>query len=338
MPGSGPLTKADGGFFQLPLELRQEIYFHYLRATSVPTLWMIYRHTRIDNSPRHSPLGAVSKQFRTEVVDVLEKQQNFCYRITSQEASFDKLAISCSRLFDRTLSYSAIPHLTVNIYPPHPDRPIDMSHIWKRVQRFCNDFGAAPIKRALSIHFMEDEIARWSTDGEPHDTLKLTLLDRVNDTIQCDVTYILDLFACLIDVQISIHLPPSLQACAHLQHYAAAIEEPTTEPTPWDQELAEFDCELIADEIEEAESRLKLETGRKSVEKLDAFYDSGIGNMPRISEKTMAKFQEIWPYIDELDEIEPGKYPWMYTAWSIYLPKEDDEWEAEMRNGKPSWL
>ena len=90
--------EASSCFFRLPLELRREVYLQYLMTTYNPPAWMIYKHTRIDQSPPKSPVVGVSKQFQEELTSVVRQQRNFCYRISSQEATFDGLALSCFRL------------------------------------------------------------------------------------------------------------------------------------------------------------------------------------------------------------------------------------------------
>lgn len=120
---------------------------------------MIYRHTHTDGSREEIPSFGVNKQFNEELSYVLENQRKFCYRISSQEANFDGLALACFRILKRHRSFDEIQDLTVEIYPPHPDRPIDMLHIWKRVKKFYDDLRAASVIPRLSLHFIEDEIA-----------------------------------------------------------------------------------------------------------------------------------------------------------------------------------
>ena len=151
---SDPQTMADTGFFRLPLELREEIYLSYLHVSNRPTPWMLYRHTRTDPSPQKSPLGSVSKQFREEMLEVLRRQRNFCYRISPKEATFDRLTLAHCRVLGKELPYTGNPHLKIEIYPPHPDRPIDIVHIWRRVHTLCNRISTTLVIENLSIHFM----------------------------------------------------------------------------------------------------------------------------------------------------------------------------------------
>ena len=128
------------------------------------------------------------------------------YGIISQEATSGGLVFSCFQGLKRCMNYNETQSLTVETYPPHPNGPIDMFHIWKRVGNFGNDLRAARVKASLSIHLMGDEIAAWSTKVKPHETMRLMLWDE--QSTNCDVGYGLDAFARLVNVTRSTIHPP----------------------------------------------------------------------------------------------------------------------------------
>lgn len=96
---------AHRGFFDLPLELREMIYTEYLLLKHRPTTWMIHNHTRIDQSSTgHQGLEPISPQVQIELTEVSKRQPSFCFRISSQAANFDSLAVSCFRLLGRAIT------------------------------------------------------------------------------------------------------------------------------------------------------------------------------------------------------------------------------------------
>lgn len=254
------INAADTSFFRLPLELRENIYVHHLITSFRPTPWMIYKHTYTDTSPPTTPFIGVNKQFYDELFDVLAHQQEFCYRVSSQEATFDGVALSCFRVLKHRRSYNEMKDLTIEIYPPHPDRPIDMVFIWNRVQSFCEDLRTASIIPSLSIHFMEDEIAAWSTKNKPNNTMHVMLLDE--QTTSCDVGFILDVFARLTDVRKStILLPPSLTNHEDLQNFAQGVQDSVSNTHPFTQEMVEMHYELLIEDIDFNQWLIEAATG-----------------------------------------------------------------------------
>ncbi|KAL9123457.1 MAG: hypothetical protein Q9217_007102, partial [Psora testacea] len=266
--------------------------------------WMIYRHTRVDQCPSQKPPVGVNTQFDKELCDVLRLQRNFCFRISSQGAGFDELALSCFRVLHRTLSHDEIPHLRVEIHPPHPDRPVDMVYIWRGVQKLCQDLRAASIIRSLEISFMEDGTALWSTNSIAHESMGV--MPWAKNPANCDVSSILDNFARLTNVtRAEIHLPNSLEEDpSDLQWFAQAIEDSITGVDPFNQEAVKTSYELLVEDIDRNEPDIKAATGRKSAAKLEAFY----GESPRLTCVTLQKFQDLWPHLDDIGLEGAEKY------------------------------
>ena len=222
-------------------------------------------------------------------------------------------------------------NLTVEIYPPHPDCPIDMVHIWRRVQSFCDDLRSAPVIPGLSIYFKEDEIATWSSNGEANDTLKA--MQWTKQPTNSDVTFILDLFARLTNVtKCTTQVPASLKHREDLQHSAKVVQDSVTKVHPLDPESVEVNYELMAEDVDENEYSIELATGRKSVAKLEAFY----GNDVRLTYATLRKFQDLWPHMDEF-WVKEHEGPERYLDWGP-IHCTDNERLAESKKGKPPWV
>ena len=155
-------------FFRLPLEVRQQIYLYYLKATYLPQIPATCR--------RH-----------------------FCYILFSHRPIRQGYAITGSRLDESTLRSTEFPNFVVEIDPPlrgsAVDPPIHMVNIWNCVRELCDDLRVAPLILSLSIQFMEDETATWSSNGKPYETMNLGLWIKKNRPINCDVLFVLRIFA-----------------------------------------------------------------------------------------------------------------------------------------------
>ena len=127
-------------FFQLPLELRQQIYIHYLRATYLPVLPTKHR-------------------------------RRSCHSVFYHHSIRDIDAISDSEIDQSTLSSTELPTLIIEIDPRTSDSlmgpQVNMRYLWHSTQRLCDDLRRAPLILSLSIHFLKGETAKWSSNGKP---------------------------------------------------------------------------------------------------------------------------------------------------------------------------
>ena len=139
----------------------------------------------------------VSKVVNAEVGDLLQQLTTFNIRICWQDAIFDDFAMSCFQARGKRPDYDHITHLTFEMYPPHPERPIDIVRIWRHVQKFCSDLQQACCIPHLSIHFMEIEYAGWDHNGTRQETMDASY---TSDQAPSDILHILDLFKLLINV------------------------------------------------------------------------------------------------------------------------------------------
>ena len=108
--------------------------------------------------------------------------------------------------------YGSIPHLVVEIWPPHPDRPTDVIDIWRHLRKFRAELQGIPPLRRISFLFENNEIASWTHEGKA-----LNLLDPCGENTKLlewgynDVTYIMDLFARVSAKYARFYLPRGLE-------------------------------------------------------------------------------------------------------------------------------
>lgn len=215
LPSSG--HKAE--LLRLPLELRQMIYMLYLRMTDGSTLLQHYKNNRIDIAPSQPLLFGVSKQVYAELHDLLRHQRKFCYIISPFRGGFDYIARTCFRITESRVSFDEMQHLTIEIYPPHPESFSKFFTIWRLADLLIKDLSRVPVISSLSIHFMENDIALWSRplDLQMEDEFRL----RKSYPTARDFVRILNEFARLKNIRKCIvHLPPSLVDYQDMRDYA----------------------------------------------------------------------------------------------------------------------
>ena len=205
-------TQSPFRFLDLPFELRLQIYYNYLKASYDPPRHLIHEEPRhFTTLKQQSPLLTVCKQVSSELLKELRYRDSFTYRISWRESTFDGLARSCFRARKAKPGYCSMSHLRIEFYPPHPDRPTNMVHIFQRAERLCYKLRVLPSLQHLTIEFLENSFARWSVNGKPRDSMG------VNPDCS-DVEHILALYYTVCNVtKVNIHLPPSLIANKPLQ-------------------------------------------------------------------------------------------------------------------------
>lgn len=285
------------GFLTLPSELRLQVYDGYLSECSRPDARAIHEDVlRSKHGDSTLPLLLVSKQVSGEVLDVLRKRKEYVYRITWHDAGFDSLATSCLQACNiRRDDFASIPHLMIEIYPPHPDRPTDMLHTIRSIQGLCKALRAIERLHHVSIAFIENEIVRWSTDGK----LRNSMGWWQEQNGEPDIEYVLELFATLSNItKASIELPRSVSTefslyGLSLKEYKARFERIMMKVDPIDQEDVEVDIGILENELTEEQWDMQRATGRKSLARLKAQAKADVGI-------DFDHFKEIWPYIDSL--------------------------------------
>ncbi len=223
-----------------------------------------------------SPLLGVSKRIRGEVFDMLQNCP-FIMRVTSYGATFDILGLSCFIAQKHVKSYGDLPDLRIEIWPPHPDRPIEMYYIWDHIRKLRDELRAAPRIPKLIIWFMENRLAKWSVDGKPR-----RILHDDDTQLLDDMESILDHFACITNVtKAHIRLPPSLKHNEGLRQCAACVIE-TMEGKGTLAKLKEFalgDYLLLGDR----KRQLKRATAEIKMATLNAVTQEGEDGSPRLT-------------------------------------------------------
>ena len=205
--------------------------------------------------------------------------------------------------------YDHIAHLRLEIYPPHPERPIDMVRIWRQIQKLCSDLQQACCIPHLSIHYMENEYAGWDYDGTPQETMDASY---TLDQVPSDILHILDLFKLLKNMgKVQIHLPESPIEDVSLQHLRQITEDVMMKRKPMDDEHQKRVIETLEEVIAKNEFHLKFSTGSQSQQKLDEL--CGYGHW--ISKPHYDIFEKIWPHRDCICE-------WDYKEGSEYIGNE----------------
>ena len=305
-------------FFCLPLELRRMIYIQSIGLSRSPNPEDIYKknlRTIWEDLP--SPLLSVNKQIRAEMFDLLHKCF-FTLRVTSHGATFDMLGLTCFITQSLSRSYSGLPDLKIEIWPPHPDRPIEMFYIHCHLRLLRDTLRAASHIPKLRIWFLENNIAKWTQAGGQ---LRFDLSDPgENDPLYSDLAKVLDHFACITNVtEVKIRLPPSL---AHQKenepndrlrwHASDTIETMRGEGT-----LAYWQDTTLSDYGMEAwdETGFKKATAQKARAKLDIIT---LGGQKKMSGDEWEEFTIVWPHFETLTEWDKGgpfKGEWHYREY-----------------------
>ena len=301
-------------FMRLPVEIRLQAYREYLLDRYSPSPAEIHEMV-LDTCDWEKPpaeILQVSKAVNAEVQDLLRHETAFNLRICWQDATFDGLAVSCFRARGKPLDYDGIAHLRIEIYPAHPDRYTDMIRVWRQVQKVCSDLQGASCVQNLSLHFMENQYATWSLDGEPRGTMGMSCNAK---RLPSDVLHILDLFKLLANVaKAQIHLPVSLNEDVSLQESKRDTEDVMMQIKSLDHAHQKLVIKTIEEAIAENEEDLKYVTGSNSHDKLDRL--CGYGHW--ISNPHFDIFEKVWPHRDSVFE-------WEYRPRSQYIGDESLE-------------
>ena len=289
---------------RLPLELRRKVYTESILASRSPNSGDVYhRNLRAIWEDLPSPLLRVNKQIRNEVFDVLQGD-TFTLRVTSYGASFDMLGLSSFIAQQRPKSYGALPELWIEIWPPHPDRPIEMYNINYYLRNLRDELRATQVGiPKLVVEFQETEFAKWTQDGlprcellDPDDRLRGDISDAF---LSSDISKVLNHFACVTNVaEAHIVLPPSSN---DFENYATAVCE-TMEGKGTLAEEAEF--ALLDFGISDLyEDCLKTATAERARAKLDEITRHGKRKM---ADDEWFAFTEVWPHFETLSEVDHG--------------------------------
>ena len=306
-------------FLRLPFDVRYIIYQYSLISSRTPPAEFV--HEKLLSKvwkDKPSPLLSINKQVRVEMVPLLRKSP-FTMRITWQDRRFDALALSSFIVQQRRQAYDDIPHLVVEIWPPHPDRPIDAYHIYEQLRLLREDLRAISRISKLDLVFLENGIATWvMDDGKVPNWLGLNVSGCPVGPRFTDIGHMLDLFEGLTNVGTArICLPDSLDdAKYHEMHDHVQATQGIIMGTV----VPEHDAEKKQPEdyIAGAEMCLKFVTARIARNKLEAITKSRPMN-----EFEYSKFVEIWPHFEILEKYGgEGEFD-----VNDYVTMSEDYWE-----------
>ena len=196
---------------RLPLEIRRKIYGFSLLNSRNPSTETIYL-SRLPSGWRDppSPLLSVNGQVRDEVIELVQ----ICpttLRVTHQGSHYDSLAETCFVAQRRSRAFDKTAHLRIDIWPPHPDRPVDMIDIWRHLRKLRKRLRAVRLLKQISFVFRDNEMATWTLDGEPLNLLAPSWpAGSFPGMGGDDITNIMDLFTRVSAVKATFHMPHGL--------------------------------------------------------------------------------------------------------------------------------
>ena len=194
---------------RLPLEIRRKIYRFSLFNSQSPSVESIYlSRLPINWRDPPSPLLLVNGQVRDELIELVQTYP-ITLRVTHQGPHFDGLAETCFIAQRRPRGYSAITHLVMDIWPPHPDRPVDMIHIWRHLRQLRTELRNMSQLKQVSFFFRDNELSTWTLDGKALNVMKYRSNLFLGVGID-DATTIMGLFTRVRVAKATFHMPHGL--------------------------------------------------------------------------------------------------------------------------------
>ena len=210
----------------------------------------------------------------------------------------DDLAISCirARKIDPD-DYASIPHLRVEIYPPHPEHPTDMVNTLRGIHNLCRSLRAIDRLQQVLIIFIENGFASWSIDGK----LRMSMgwwQEELNDP---DLEHVLLLFATVNNViKATIQLPGSISEDLSIrdrsiEEFKAKHEQSMMNINLVDDDHVNWAVGDFEDELMENKLDMQRATRRKSLATIKE---------PGCFLISLHHFKKIWPPMESLSSEE----------------------------------
>ncbi|KAL8950190.1 MAG: hypothetical protein Q9222_003768 [Ikaeria aurantiellina] len=202
-------------FFRLPLELRRMIYRQALKITT-PKRSTLEKHVYFGNIKDlriHQPccLPLICRQIQGEVADFLHRAPVFM-RITPQGIVLDSHDRAVAFALGMHRDLSTIKCLNVEIWPPGPDRPVDLLYIWYHMRRLRDRLKRSSKVPKINIRFPDNKRAAWTSRCVETDYLPIPQPYRFSgssfDRSITDIKCILNLLATLSNVTDANIRPP----------------------------------------------------------------------------------------------------------------------------------
>ena len=206
----------------LPLELRRLVYNEYLDLSYAPSAEDVHDVQSRRWRSRPSAILRVNKQIRSEVFGEICRRQAITCRISWLDVHLDGMSdlrialkdevqgVRLEALADIRIALMGGAHdrsmqdLTINIYPPHRDRPSDMVRIWENLRPLLYEARHTPDLRIIVVNFMENNLANWTVRGVARNSTGLA-------KSASDVTLLIDLYDLIrSEIKVEFRLPHSL--------------------------------------------------------------------------------------------------------------------------------
>ncbi|KAL8719143.1 MAG: hypothetical protein Q9181_008097 [Wetmoreana brouardii] len=208
-------------FMKLPLELRRMIYHYSLQAYNpakhhCPPAFVraVYQGDRRVDQPL--PLHLVNKQIFDESHEFMQRLP-VILRITGGGIAFNSVGLSACIAQGICGDLSKISDLYVDVWPPHPDRPIEMLYIWQHFRDLRDRLKQYAKLRKINFRFLDNKLSTWTCKGLSGDAglrhflpSRVTGADGIRSLYETDLKALLDLLATLTNVdEATMTFPPS---------------------------------------------------------------------------------------------------------------------------------
>lgn len=316
---SSPICLRQAAFFRLPLEIRQKIYAHCLNHTMSPSPERIYLNEGLITSLPPASLYFVNRQIHLELrAAFAKKKEPLVLHVTPQGAfnsSFSETAILAGRSRDLTQASKVV----IFIWPPHPDRPVDIFELWRSAREIQRQLiqAAAPFE-TLWLHFNNNKLASWCPNGRILDTLSPD--DRPEakegDTGWNDVTNLAAIFCRVRTAEGGFILAPELktpdafpETLKDLSVLRLMMKGEFAVPECYHNEVTPADKMRYDDNLsfEDQELELQKQGVNIAIEKLNEMTCNG---QKKLSVMEWYQFLEIWNPRFESTISHTRIYPW----------------------------
>ncbi|KAL8692260.1 MAG: hypothetical protein Q9218_002676 [Villophora microphyllina] len=224
---------------RLPLELRRYVYEYSLWSSRAPAADTIYSTVpcplNIRLEARPSSLLFVSRETRHEAFAMIQgKNWPVHLHVTPAGVQFSTLAQTYFIVRKCLGLYGKIRHLVIEMWPSHPDRPVDAIIVWRHLRRLVIDLRDMAVLQQVTFRFADNEMATWTRDG------KVPMLLANSDDEVNDFILIAELFGRVRAVSASFEFPYGLargEATVRLHKEIGAIEAGIEGRIPIDDNL-----------------------------------------------------------------------------------------------------
>lgn len=219
------------------------------------------------------------------------------------------LRLSCFIAQQRSRSYGNLPDLKVELWPPHPDRPIEMFHTNCRLSVLRDELRALSHIPKLRIRFLESDFAKWTQDGVPRFDLSKP---GETDPVHSELAKVLDHFACVTNATtVQIRLPASLARDDRNDELRWHAWD-TVDTMQGGDSLTWHRAYTLVDYGMEKwhEQHFQKVTAQKARAKLDAITHDG---RRKVTEAEWHELTQVWPHFETLTEWDEAG--WFKGEW-----------------------